>query len=486
MKAFQLNPVNWALRVKVPLLAAAMTVGVAVVLSQVVLSRISDSQEQNLARLAGAYLDGLSTAVAPHLLRKDIWETYDVLDRARQGYEGLQARYTIVALPDDSVLAASDPDTFPVGGAVPDALRARFSGEGGLAIDETVESAWVRRELSEDGVVLGRIYAELDLSELIRDRREVLFALIVVNTLLTLMFTAAGYFFVRHMVQPVSVLARHLEHIRGGELERIPDSEIERQSLEFASLFRRFNAMADALHGRRLLARRLADEEKLALLGKLASGMAHEVNNPLGGMMNALDTLRRHGDNADVRETSLGLLERGLAGIRNVVRAALVTYKGVADPGLLARKDLEDLQFLIHHETVRRHLRLDWSNALPDEVPVEGAAVRQATLNLLLNACAASPLNGIVTFDARIVDDWLAITIADNGPGMPAPVADLLRNAKPDTMPPSGTTGLGTWTAARVILKMDGYFEVSTSPSAGTDIRIYIPLRSEEAIHAVA
>lgn len=486
MKAFQLNPVNWALRVKVPLLAAAMTVAVAAVISQVVLGRISDNQEQNLARLAGAYLDGLSTAVAPHLLRKDIWETYDVLDRARQGYEGLRARYTIVALPDGAVLAASDPNAFPVGSAVPEALRARFSDDGRLTIDEAAERAWVRRELSEDGVVLGRIYAEIDLGELIRERREVLFALIAVNAVLTLMFAAAGYFIVRHMVQPISVFARHVEHIRSGELERIPEAEIERQSLEFANLFRRFNAMAEALHGRRVLARRLADEEKLALLGKLASGMAHEVNNPLGGMMNALDTLRRHGDRADVRETSLGLLERGLRGIRNVVRAALVTYKGVADPGLLARKDLEDLQFLIHHETERRHLRLDWNNALPEEVPVEGAAVRQATLNLLLNACAASPLNGIVTFDARIVDGALAITIADNGPGMPEAVADLLRDATPDTMPPSGTTGLGAWTAARVILKMGGYFEVSTSPSAGTDIHIYIPLRSREDIHAVA
>ena len=486
MRTFQLNPVNWALRVKVPLLVAMMMVGVAVVLSQVVLSRISDSQEQNLARLAGAYLDGISTAVAPHLLRKDIWETYDVLDRARQGYEGLQARYTIVALPNGAVLASSDPANFAVNSTLPADLRARFSDAGGLAIDEQAERAWVRRELSEGGVVLGWIYAEIDLAELFRGRREVLLTLIAVNAFLTLMFAAAGYFIARHMVQPVSVFAHHVERIRSGELERIPNAEIERQSPEFAGLFRRFNAMADALHGRRVLAQRLADEEKLALLGKLASGMAHEVNNPLGGMMNALDTLRRHGDKPDVRETSLGLLERGLRGIRNVVRAALVTYKGVADPGLLASKDLEDLQFLIHHETVRRHLRLDWNNTLPEEVPVEGAAVRQAALNLLLNACAASPLNGIVSFDARIVDGALAITIADNGPGMPEPVADLLRNATPDTMPPSGTTGLGTWTAARIVLKMDGYFEVATAPSAGTSIGIFIPLRLREAIHAVA
>lgn len=487
MKSWRINPRNWTLSVKVPLLVAIMMVGIATVISQVVLTRISESQEKNLKRLAGAYLDGISTAVAPHLPRQDIWETYDALDRARGGYEGLRARYTIVTLPDDRVLAASEPERFPVNSLTPTILRSRFESGRSLDIDEDAKLAWVRRELISDNVVLGRIYSEIDLTELIRERHEVLVTLIAANSLLTILFAAVGYLVVRNMIQPVSVLARHVEQVRSGATDRIPDREVSRQSPEFAALFRRFNAMADALHERSNLARRLADEEKLALLGKLASGMAHEVNNPLGGMMNAIDTLRRHGDKPEVRETSLGLLERGLAGIRNVVRAALVTYKGVDAPGMLSRKDLEDLQFLVHHETVRRHLRLDWTNALPDHVRVDGAAVRQATLNLLLNACAASPINGTVSFDARIADGKLAIAIADNGPGLPEPVAELMREATPETLPPSGSTGLGTWTAARLVLRMNGNFDIVTSPSGGTAIRLFIPVdKQEEALDAVA
>ena len=102
------------------------------------------------------------------------------------------------------------------------------------------------------------------------------------------------------------------------------DSEISR---EFAQLFDRFNAMARALDERESLATHLAEQEKYAVLGKLASGMAHEVNNPLGGLFNALDTFRRHGDDATVRESTLDLLERGLTHIRNVVRSTLVTYR---------------------------------------------------------------------------------------------------------------------------------------------------------------
>ena len=61
---------------------------------------------------------------------------------------------------------------------------------------------------------------------------------------------------------------------------------------ETGRLFRGFNRMARAVAEREALVARLADEERLASLGRLASGMAHEINNPLGGLFNAIDTLK--------------------------------------------------------------------------------------------------------------------------------------------------------------------------------------------------
>ena len=71
--------------------------------------------------------------------------------------------------------------------------------------------------------------------------------------------------------------------------------------------------------------------------------MAHEVNNPLGGLFNALDTLRRHGDDASVRDATVNLLQRGLTHIRNVVRSALVTYRGETADRSLRAVDIDDL-----------------------------------------------------------------------------------------------------------------------------------------------
>ena len=105
---------SWPLAWKVPLLVAVLMVGIAALISQVVLTRLRSDQETNLRLLTSAYLDGVSAAVLPTALRGDTWEAFDALDRARSRYSGVDVRYAIVVLPSGKVLAASDPVRFPV------------------------------------------------------------------------------------------------------------------------------------------------------------------------------------------------------------------------------------------------------------------------------------------------------------------------------------------------------------------------------------
>ena len=313
---------NWPLAWKAPLLAAGLLIGVAFVISQLVLNRLESDQENNLRRLTSAYLDGLSTAVLRSAIHADVWETFDALDRARDRYAGLKVRFAIVALPNGKVLAASDPLKFPVQSPVPADVEERFPTQDGLIIDTASGSAWLARSLREEGYSVGRILAEIDISELLRVRRQVLLTLLAVNACLALGFATIGSFALRRMLKPLSVLSGYVERVRAGRADPIPESKRQHISREFDLLFDRFNAMARALNEHEELASHLADQEKYAVLGKLASGMAHEVNNPLGGLFNALDTLRRYGNDAKVREATLNLLERGLTHIRNVVRSS--------------------------------------------------------------------------------------------------------------------------------------------------------------------
>jgi signal transduction histidine kinase len=481
-----LRPRSWPLTLKVPLLVAFLMVSVAVLVSHVVLQRLAEDQETNLRQLTESYLDGLSTALLPNVLRHDIWETFDVLDRAKERYSGLKDRFTVVVLADDSVLAASDPSLFSVGEPLPAALVERFAPGRHLVLDEARGAAWIRRDLEQEGIDLGSIIAEIDITDLLRVRQQVLLTLVLANAALTLVLAALGYALVRRMVRPLSLLTEHVDRVRDGAVVEIPDRHLrDHKDSEFGRLFASFNAMAAALQEREALRSRLAEEERAALLGKLASGMAHEVNNPLGGMLNLVDTLRKHGHDHQVRLRSLELLERGLAGIRSVVRAALTTYKGDDRTPNLSPRDLDDLKFLLQHEVGRREISLTWHDEIDDEIDIDGAAVRQIALNLLLNACTASPKGGTVEFGAVERDRQVHLTVRDQGPGLPPHVLDLYRQPALSRRPPPTGIGLGVWTICLLVSRLNGRIAVDAA-GGGSTITVVLPLRREEGLHAVA
>jgi signal transduction histidine kinase len=481
-----LRTAAWPLVVKVPVLVAGLMITAAFAISQVVLWRFVHDQRSNLGQLSSAYLDGLSAAVLPAIIRGDVWEAFDALDRARRTpYAGVQSRFAIVELPSGTVLAASDPLRFPVQSAVPDELRSRFPANEDFLIDAAAGRVWLARTLRTEGFSVGRLFAEIDIGDLLRDRREILVTLILLNACLTLAFAFGGYFVLKRMLQPLDVLTRYVEQVRDGRVEVIPEGYRGRVASEFSQLFDRFNAMAHALSERQALASHLAEQEKYAMLGRLASGMAHEVSNPLGGMLNAIETIQAHGNNPAVLQTSLEFLKRGLAGIRNVARAAVVTYKSGSETNLLTQSELDDLPFLVQHEIGVRRLRLDWQNRVSEALAINGPAVRQITLNLLLNACAASPLGGHVTVTASCSEGMLRIAVADEGPGLSEGMAVLLDHGASVTAPSSESKGLGLWMTGQLIDRLNGRADVEY-PGVGTRVVVTLPVLSREALDAAA
>jgi hypothetical protein len=168
-------------------------VTVAVATSQVVLWRFAQDQKSNLELLTGAYLDGLSAAVLPALVRRDARGVFDALDRAQDDrYAGFKPRFAIVELPNGTILASSDPRRFPVQSSVPGELRDRFATGDGLVLDPDTGRAWLARTLRTEGFAAGRLFAEVDIADSLRVRREILLTLVLVNGCLTLAFALGG------------------------------------------------------------------------------------------------------------------------------------------------------------------------------------------------------------------------------------------------------------------------------------------------------
>jgi signal transduction histidine kinase len=471
---------RWAARmpiaVKVPVVVVLLMLTIGVAVSERVLSRLVTSQERQLGDLANAYLDGLASPLVDPILRGDSWEVFDILDQARRVYAEVKPVETIVADLSGHVLVSSNPRHAAIGAALPDDFPIGTDHVSKVLIRESDSRAFIDRPMIVQDRRIATLHAELDISPLLAERREVLWTLIGSNAALTFLFAALGWFAVRWMVAPMKILAEHLETARDGSVEPIPETIIPAGDTETGRLFNSFNQMARAVAEREALVTRLADEERLASLGRLASGVAHEINNPLGGLFNALDTLKVHGEKPYVRRSSIDLLDRGLRGIRDVVRSALATYRPDREPRDLLAADIEDLRLLVGPEARRREIGLAWSNALPREVAVAAFPVRQMVLNLLLNACRASPEHGTVALTAAVADGCLQIDIDDCGPGMPSQIAAFLADGDLPA-PIARGTGLGLWVARKMARELGGTLVADRSPLGGARVRLEIPLR---------
>ena len=482
--ASRLNPMTWPLSFKVPLLVAVLMFTISAIITNRVLARLEENQEQHLQQLASAYLDGLSASLIPSVFRGDVWEVFDTLDRSRERYRGLNVRWTIVTNAEGKILAASDPAKFPSDTIAEKAVLAHFTDGREVVLNEDKATAFLLRPLPYQDREIGKVYAEVDIGALLQERSDVLRTLLLTNLLLTLVLAIVGYLAVLRMIRPVRIMSRHFDQASQGKIDLIPDSIVMRQSSEFRRLFGRYNVLSQAVNEREFLAVQLAEEEKVASLGRLASGMAHEINNPLGGMFNALDALKKHGTREQVRATSIRLLEHGLTGIRDLVRSTLASYRADQRPRDLTMADLDDLRLLVKPEAKRKRLKLEWKNEITEAVHVPAVPVRDAVLNLLLNACASSAEESSVEFHARVESGALIVDVTDQGGGLPAHIREYLERDGAGSVPLDKRSGLGLWIVKRLCDEMNGRLIVVKSSAAGTTIRLLVQPKLAELKHA--
>lgn len=428
------------LSLKLPLLGAAMMVLVGVVASQQVLSALGRVQDARLRELATMQVEGLSVALGPLVLRRDIWEVYDTLDRASGASEGRRMVLTAVADDTGRVLAATDPRRVPIDSAIAD-ISAAAVPLNQLSVGANEAVVRLLAPLTYQGRTVGQIAIELDVSDLQNERRRAVLLLFFGNALATGILAGLGYVALRQMLRPVTILARHMADVEG-EPQAIAEEDVPRGDGELARLARTYNGMVHAVAAKAEAERRLAERERFVALGRLSSSLAHEINNPLGGLLNATDTIRNFPERPDVVRRAADLLERGLLHLRDVVRVTLEQNRFDRQDRPLASNDLEDIRLLILPELKRMKQRFDWS--VPEDVVsgvnLPSAPVRQIMLNLLLNASAAAGHGGFVGLQAVAEHGGLSLRFRDDGPGMPDVArARLLSNAP---LSPGGGVGL--------------------------------------------
>ncbi len=230
----------------------------------------------------------------------------------------------------------------------------------------------------------------------------------------------------------------------------------------------------------------LLANEKLAVAGRLAASIAHEIHNPLDSVSNLLFLM--DGVASDVeREQFLKLAKQEIARVTQISRAMLSLYRESRSPVSI---DIGEMlgSILLLLDSRFRVLRVETSAELPEHLCVEGfpAELRQVFTNLLTNAAEASGPEGKVSLVARAVasspanpgksEPGVLVTITDNGPGVPAEVLPQLFQPFFTTKGERGT-GLGLWISRGIVTKHGGTIslESSTDPDKhGTTLRVFL------------
>ena len=222
----------------------------------------------------------------------------------------------------------------------------------------------------------------------------------------------------------------------------------------------------------------LAHNEKVATLGRVAAQVAHEVRNPLAGLLLYSEHLKSKIDgklpNGDVQliDKIIGTINNLTATteqILNFARPVTLAPRRV-DLNEVARDVIELLSTEISAHSIEVKLELD---SAPVSGMLDEPSIRATTLNLVLNAVQAMPAGGHLTISTSNSGDKLLMVISDTGSGMsPDQIKQIF---EPFSTTKSRGLGLGMPYAQKIIQQHGGQIVVESQPGKGTDVRIELP-----------
>lgn len=222
--------------------------------------------------------------------------------------------------------------------------------------------------------------------------------------------------------------------------------------------------------------------ETLTSLGVAAAGIAHDLNNPLGVILSRIELLtatageslspKTVGEDLDVIHRQASRASRIVSGFLELSRhgrklGAAVNLNDVVDRALLLMREEMRKRGVL----VRSHLDLGLPAMRGDAVALE-----RVIINLLSNARDAMADGGVVTIETARPDDspdWLRLSVADDGPGIPAKALDKIFNLLYTSKP--GGTGLGLWLSRRIIQEHKGKIKVRSEMGKGANFILTFP-----------
>ncbi|MDQ7746374.1 HAMP domain-containing sensor histidine kinase [Hydrogenophaga pseudoflava] len=467
-------------RVQIPL-GLSLAVLLAAVLVTAITARV---QAQNARRDTLSLLDRavvlVIAQVRPLLAADDTWRVFSLLRDTAQLVPGADADLARLAIltPDGAVFAASDPVKLETGRQVlgepwrEQPLLTAMAIERRALLNRPDGSVVLIDPIrSEDGQTLGFVFTEVESAAFAPDWASLARTALIGIVLAVTVLGPLGWWVGKRMARPVGRLVAVIERIGRddpgvlrADVPKTTDPELSRIGDAVAQLM-------GELERRKVAEERALSAERLAAVGKMTAAVAHEINNPLAGMLTATQTLRLHGGNEAIRLRTIDLLDRGLQQIRTTV-AALLPQARIEDRPL-EPGDLEDIVALVKSTADKHRAEIRVQVDVESALRVPSAPLRQVMLNLLLNALKAAGEHGVIAARLQADESRVRFCISNSGPVLSEDKFKSTLAAESGKDP----RGFGLWVCQELASHLRGRFELDITETTQTCLLFEVPNR---------
>jgi len=308
----------------------------------------------------------------------------------------------------------------------------------------------------------------------------------VVGTLLFTLLSCGSYLsfvllidFNQWIIDPegIRVLIMRLTFLAiAGNLVNVLAQELRVQSSKYQKVA---EELAEANRNLREAEAAVRRSERLAALGQLSAGLAHELRNPLGTMRASAEMLTKYvaADNELAREMA-GFIACEVDRTNSLVTRFLEFARPLKlKPAVVDITEVLDRAVaLVERDAPRYHVTF-YKNYSPDlaPFPLDAELMERVFYNLLLNAAQASAEEGAITVKTRAVDGTAEVAVIDRGPGVDPKIMEQIFNPFFTTKPDG--VGLGLAIVSKIVDEHGGRITVESEPAKGTVFRVYLPIQ---------
>lgn len=310
--------------------------------------------------------------------------------------------------------------------------------------------------------------------------RNIFFILFTLSILISIATLSVLYLLIDRITFSLYNLVQQIDKIDFNSTKKIV---FNKSKDEIGFLIERFNDLLKRLNKSKeqlaVAQRQIYQSEKLASIGRLASGVAHEINNPLNGIKSCIYAIEKEPDNKIQTKEYLDLINEGIFYIENVTKKLLgfVRQQPLVTDSLELNELILNVYRLLEYKLKQKqaNVTLDLFDNLP-VIKGDHQLIQEVIMNLFLNSYDAIENNGIIKISTGIKDEKnIFLSISDNGVGIEDENLEKIYDPFYTTKEPGEGTGLGLWVTLAIIENHNGQITVNSIPNQQTTFIVTLP-----------